>query len=350
MIVASIEDSHNERNRDGLLAIVHPNRHMVALPSRVSPSRALPNKASMLHNDASLEGISLLRALEHWEHYHPALLKIDEALRDGRWQTPISVADVKLLAPLPRTWAFLDGSAFVQHVLLVRKARGVEPPHDLHTVPLMYQGASDNLLPGSADIPLIDLAHGMDFESEVAIITDHVPMGTKASDAARYIRFLVLLNDVSLRELIPREVATGFGFLQGKPPSSFAPFAITPDELGDAWRDGRVHLRLETKLNGKLFGQPNAQEMHFSFFDLIEHASKTRPLSAGTIIGSGTVSNTDESAGSGCLVEQRMLEKIHTGTITTAYLQDGDRVRITMRQGTCELFGTIDQRVSRVSS
>lgn len=338
MIVASIQDSRGHSTKDGVLAVVHPNRHILAVP----------NKDTTLEDGTPLEGIPLLQALERWDHYSTALSKIDAALRGGTWQTPIPVADVQLLAPLPRTWAFLDGSAFVQHVLLVRKARGAEPPEDLYTVPLMYQGVSDNLLPGSADIPLIDPTHGMDFESEVAVITDHVPMGTKASNAARYIRFLVLLNDVSLRELIPREVGTGFGFLHGKPPSSFAPFAITPDELGDAWRDGRVHLPLETTRNGTLFGHPNAGEMHFSFFDLIEHACKTRPLSAGTILGSGTVSNRDETVGSSCLVEQRMLEKIHTGTITTTYLQDGDRVQITMKQGTRDLFGVIDQRVRQI--
>lgn len=340
MIVASIQDSHNESNRDGLLAIVHPNRRALAIP----------REDTRLNDGTSLEGVSLLRALEQWDRYFPTLSNMDAMLRGGEWQAPLSISDVKLLAPLPRTWAFLDGSAFVQHVLLVRKARGAEPPEDLYTVPLMYQGASDNLLPGSADIPLVDSTHGMDFESEVAVITDYVPMGTKASSAAQYIRFLVLLNDVSLRELIPREVGTGFGFLHGKPPSSFAPFAITPDELGDAWNNGRVHLPLETTRNGKLFGTPNAGQMHFSFFDLIEHACKTRPLSAGTILGSGTVSNKDETVGSSCLVEQRMLEKIHTGKITTTYLQDGDRVHITMKQGACDIFGVIDQRVKKIAT
>jgi fumarylacetoacetate (FAA) hydrolase len=212
----------------------------------------------------------------------------------------------------------------------------------------MYQGASDNLLSAHDDIPLIDPAHGMDFESEVAVITDGVPMGTKASQAASHIKLVVLMNDVSLRELIPRELGTGFGFFHGKPPSSFSPFALTPDELGDAWRDGKVRLPLETELNGHLFGAPNACEMYFSFFQLIEHAAKTRPLSAGTIIGSGTVSNEDATVGSSCLVEQRMREKIATGAIETQYLKDGDRIVIRMRKDGRDLFGTIDQRVRKV--
>jgi fumarylacetoacetate (FAA) hydrolase len=252
------------------------------------------------------------------------------------------------MAPLPRSWAFLDGSAFIQHVILVRKARGADLPKDLYTLPLMYQGVSDNLLGPTQAIPLRAHSDGMDFESEVAVITDAIPMGAQAADAEGYIRLVMLCNDVSLRELIPRELETGFGFLHGKPPSAFSPFAVTPDELGEAWRDGRLHLPVTTRLNGELFGEPNAGEMFFSFHQLIEYAATTRPLSAGTIIGSGTVSNRDESVGSSCLAEKRMLEKIKTGSITTPFLNDGDRITISVNHQGVAIFGTIDQIVTQV--
>ncbi len=335
MILASIK---TPASCDGLLAVVSPDHQSIALP----------HPSDTFSDGTPLSGISLLRALERWDEALPILQRIDGQLRSGAPINRTAVSSVTFLAPLPRTWAFLDGSAFVQHVLLVRKARNAEPPEDLYTVPLMYQGASDNLLSGTDDIPLRDPSDGMDFESEVGVILGDVPLGTKASEAAPYIKLLTIMNDVSLRELIPREVGTGFGFIHGKPPSAFAPFVITPDELGDAWRDGRVHLPLETRINGKVFGTPNAGEMHFSFFDLIEHAAKTRPLSAGTILGSGTISNRDESVGSSCLVEQRMLEKIKTGSITTQYLRDGDRVQISMRLHGVDIFGTIDQRVRQI--
>lgn len=338
MILASIDNERAQHSRDGILAVVHPDRLTVAIPTADTTTIS----------GRSLEGISMLGAIESWSECLPALTAIDAALRSGTFPHPMPIERVKLLAPLPRTWAFLDGSAFIQHVLLVRKARGAEPPEDLRTVPLMYQGASDNLLSGTDDIPLRDPSDGMDFEAEVGVITDAVPMGTKAAHAAPHVKLLVIMNDVSLRELIPREVGTGFGFLHGKPPSSFAPFALTPDELGSEWREGRAHLPLETTLNDTLFGRPHAGEMHFSFFDLIEHAARTRDLSAGTIIGSGTVSNADETVGSSCLVERRMIEKIRDGSITTRYLKDGDRVRITMRRDGQDLFGLIDQRIRQV--
>lgn len=332
MILGSISQSDST---NGTLVVVHPDHKSLVIPSAKHVAR----------DGSSLHGISLLQALEHWNFIEPALRAIDDSLRSGTEHNTTLATSVTFLAPLPRTWAFLDGSAFIQHVLLVRKARGVEPPEDLYTIPLMYQGASDNFLSATDTIALRNSSDGMDFESEVGIITDAVPMGTSAAQADRHIKLVTLLNDVSLRELIPREVATGFGFLQGKPPSSFAPFVVTPDELGSAWRDGRVHLPLETKLNGSVFGSPNAGEMHFSFHQLIEHAAATRPLSAGTIIGSGTVSNKDESVGSSCIVEQRMLEKIKTGAISSRYLQDGDHVEITMKLNGRAIFGSINQRI-----
>lgn len=329
MIVASVRTTDPSRCADGELVLVHPDRSTVA---------HLPR-----------EHFSCLRnALDSWETTSTRLHEIDEMLRKGSWKATSSTSDVTFMAPLPRTWAFLDGSAFIQHVILVRKARGAELPEDLYTVPLMYQGASDNLLGPYDPIPLRLPSDGMDFESEVAVITDSVPMGCKAAEAEKHIRLVMLCNDVSLRELIPRELATGFGFFHGKPPSSFSPFALTPDELGEDWKDGRLHMPVTTTLNGTVFGSPNAGEMHFSFPQLIEYAATTRPLSSGTIVGSGTVSNTDESVGSSCLAERRMLEKIDTGTIITPFLKDGDRITISVSRDGIDLFGIIDQRVQQV--
>ena len=330
MILASIKSSLLELARDGELVLVHPDRNHVAI---------LPKSKFS----------SLRTALDNWSVVSAELRDIDSELRDGKWKDSASISDVSFMAPLPRTWSFLDGSAFVQHVRLVRRARGAEPPEDLLTVPLMYQGTSDNLLGPHDDITLRAASDGMDFESEVAIVTDYVPMGTKANDANKHIALVTLLNDISLRELIPREMTTGFGFLHGKPPSTFAPFALTPDELGGDWRGGRLHLPVQTTLNGHVFGSPNAGEMHFSFPQLIEHAATTRPLSAGTIIGSGTVSNEDEAVGSSCIVERRMLEKIKTGAISTKYLQNGDEITISVTRDNVDLFGSISQRVREVS-
>lgn len=330
MIVASIKSSLPSLRHDGELVLVHPDRARVAI---------LPKDYFS----------SLRNALDDWDDTSRRLQEIDAQVRADTWPTMMAARDVTFIAPLPRTWAFLDGSAFIQHVILVRKARGAEPPEDLLTVPLMYQGASDNLLGPNDDIPLRAESDGMDFESEVGIITDTVPLGTKASEAAQHIRLVFLINDVSLRELIPRELATGFGFFHGKPPSAFSPFAVTPDELGPDWRDGRLHLPVETKLNGQRYGQPNAGEMHFSFYDLIAYAATTRSLAAGTIIGSGTVSNKDESVGSSCIVEQRMLQKINTGAISLPYLKDGDTVEISVTRNGENLFGAIKQTVKRIA-
>lgn len=309
-------------NRDGQLVVVDQMKGCVYLAS----DNRFP---------------TLLSAIENWGEAKKYLEEIPK--NSGSTQLPID--ECKFLAPLPRSYAWLDSSAFIQHVILVRKARGAEPPEDLRTVPLMYQGASDNLLGPNDDIPLIDLEHGLDFEGEIAVVTDYVPCGTNATKALEHIKLLLLMNDISLRNLIPREVQTGFGFVQSKPPSSFAPFAITPDECGAHWRDGRLTLELESKLNGKLFGRPNAKEMHFSFGDLIAHAARTRPLSAGTIIGSGTVSNEDEGVGSSCIVERRMLEKIKSGEMKTPYMQPGDTIEMNVLLNGTSLFGSIKQKV-----
>ncbi|MEB3299418.1 MAG: fumarylacetoacetate hydrolase family protein [Candidatus Sericytochromatia bacterium] len=292
-------------------------------------------------------GVPTMRdAMERWDEVETVLRAAARALEAHEVLDPVDLARATFLAPLPRTWAWLDGSAFIQHVLLVRKARGAEPPDDLRTVPLMYQGISDTLLGPRADIPLRDPADGLDFEGEVAVVLGPVAMGTPAADAAKAIRLLMVMNDVSLRNLIPRELATGFGFFHGKPASSFAPFAVTPDEAGEAWRDGRLHLRLHSWLNGEPYGRPDAGEMFFSFSELIAHAAATRDLSAGTILGSGTVSNADESVGSSCLAEKRMLEKIRTGTVTTPFMKDGDRIELeVLLPDGSSLCGRIDQRV-----
>jgi fumarylacetoacetate (FAA) hydrolase len=254
---------------------------------------------------------------------------------------------VTLLAPLPRAYHWVDGSAYVNHVELVRKARGAEMPPSFWTDPLVYQGGSDDFLPPTADVPVPSEAFGIDFEAEVAVITGDVPMGTTAAQAGGLIRLVMLVNDWSLRNLIPGELAKGFGFYQSKPATSFSPVAVTPDELGDAWDGGKVGLALVSHVNGILFGRPEAGvDMTFDFRRLIEHVTHTRRLGAGAIVGSGTVSNYDRSLGSACIAERRMLEQIEIGRPTTPFLSFGDRVRIEMfdRSG-ASVFGAIDQRV-----
>jgi fumarylacetoacetate (FAA) hydrolase len=210
----------------------------------------------------------------------------------------------------------------------------------------MYQGAGDTFLAPREDIPQIDFSHGTDFEGEVGVVTARVPMGTKAKDALKYIRLIVMINDVSLRGLVPADLAQGFGFFQSKPSSAFGPFAVTPDELGAAWKDGRVHLPLLSHFNGEFFGNPDAGQMHFSFGDLIAYAARTRDLGAGTIIGSGTVSNEDPERGSSCLAEKRMLEQINFGQINTTFMEPGDSIRFEMKDSKGQsLFGTIFQKV-----
>lgn len=288
---------------------------------------------------------SLWTALQDWARAEPELRRIARQLHDGRWPESQPIAGTTFLAPLPRTTSWLDGSAFVQHIVLVRRARGAEPPADLRTVPLMYQGVGDPLLGPTQDIAASSEDFGIDLEAEVAVVLDDVPMGTKAADALAHVKLLVVMNDVSLRNLIPRELAAGFGFFQGKPPSSLGPYAVTPDELGDAWRGGRLHLPIHVSVNGRRIGDPDCGEMLFSFAQLIEHAARTRPLPAGTILGSGTVSNEDEARGCGCLAEVRTLETLKTGKPSTPFLRFGDRVRIEVLAGNRSVFGAIDQKV-----
>ena len=302
-------------------------------------------------------------ALDDWQRVAPQLTEISVALDAGGAGTrhAIPFDPRQAHAPLPRAYQWVDGSAYVNHVELVRKARGAAMPPEFWTDPLMYQGGSDTLLGPQDDIEFPDESWGIDFEAEVAVVIGDVPAGVTVAAAAAHIRLLMLVNDVSLRNLIPAELGKGFGFLQSKPSSSFAPVAVTPDELGDAWHDGKVHLPLVTHLNGALFGKPNAGvDMTFDFARLIAHAAKTRDLEAGTIVGSGTVSNKENDGpgrpaaaggvGYSCIAEQRTVETILAGKPSTPFLRFGDRVRIEMLDASGHsIFGAIDQVVRRTT-
>ena len=290
---------------------------------------------------------SMQQLLDGWDLLRPQLQELYDALNEGVLDNAQAFDEAKCLSPLPRAYQWADGSAYVNHVELVRKARGAEMPETFWTDPLFYQGGSDSFIAPKADIPLASEDWGIDFESEIAVITDDVPMGVSTDNAAKHIKLLMLVNDVSLRNLIPGELAKGFGFFQSKPSSSFSPVAVTPDELGVRWEDSKVHLPLITYLNGELFGRPNAGvDMTFNFSQLVSHVAKTRPLGAGAIIGSGTISNYDRSAGSSCLAEKRMLEVIAEGKATTPFMRFGDTVRIEMLDDNdVTIFGSIDQKV-----
>lgn len=290
---------------------------------------------------------TMQQLLDGWDLLRPQLQELYDALNEGMLDNAQAFDEAKCLSPLPRAYQWADGSAYVNHVELVRKARGAEMPETFWTDPLFYQGGSDSFIAPKADIPLASEDWGIDFESEIAVITDDVPMGVSTENAAKHIKLLMLVNDVSLRNLIPGELAKGFGFFQSKPSSSFSPVAVTPDELGVRWEDSKVHLPLITYLNGELFGRPNAGvDMTFNFSQLVSHVAKTRPLGAGAIIGSGTISNYDRSAGSSCLAEKRMLEVIAEGKATTPFMRFGDTVRIEMLDDNdVTIFGSIDQKV-----
>ncbi len=305
------------------------------------------------------EGAPTLRAaLDEGRRVAPALARIAEAIEGGDRPTE-TFREADCMAPLPRAWQWADGSAYVNHVELVRKARGAAMPESFWTEPLMYQGGSDAFLGPREPIRFPAEAvpgWGVDMEGEVAVVVDDCPMGIGAEAARERIRLIMLVNDVSLRGLIPAELAKGFGFFQSKPSSAFSPVAVTPDELGDAWDGGRVHLPLSVDLNGAPFGRANAGvDMTFDFGALIAHAARTRPLSAGSIIGSGTVSNRGEDgspgrpvgqggAGYSCIAEIRMIETIETGAPVTPFMGWGDRVRIEMRDAEGRsIFGAIDQ-------
>ncbi len=292
---------------------------------------------------------TLQAALDDWEVKRSLLESVYQRLNDGLIDEAFVFDQVDCHSPLPRAYHWADGSAYVNHVELVRKARGAEMPESFWHDPLIYQGGADSFIPPHAPIQMADEAWGIDLEAEIAVITDDVPMGATAAQAAEHIQLLMLVNDVSLRNLIPGELAKGFGFYQSKPSSSFSPVVVTPDELGDAWKDGKVHRPLVSHINDQLFGQPHAgTDMTFNFPTLVSHAAKTRPLGSGSIIGSGTVSNYDRSAGSSCLAEKRMLEIVESGEAQTPFLKFGDRVRIEMFDAAGQsIFGAIDQAVER---
>lgn len=293
---------------------------------------------------------SLLSAVENWTRVESKLKQRYEDLNAGKISDQKPVDDFSHFeSALPRTWLFADGSAFIHHIKLVRQARNAPLPETLLTVPLMYQAESGRFLAPREDIPQVSFDHGTDFEAEVGVIVDHVPIGVTPEQALKHIKLVVILNDVSLRGLIPAELANGFGFFQSKPNKTLSPIAVTLDELGSAWQDGRVHLPLHVTYNNQFFGQANAKEMHFHFGQLIAHAAKTRDLAAGSLIGSGTVSNEDPAQGSSCIVEKRMIEQISTGKQTTSYMKVGETIHIEMFNEKGEsLFGSIFQKVKEV--
>lgn len=295
-------------------------------------------------NVETLQGL-----LDDWESQAPELEKVYAKLNsDSSFGAPFNADHPENChAPLPRAYEWVDGSAYINHIVLVRKARGAEPPATLETDPLVYQGGSGVLLAPTQDIEFVDPSWGLDFEAEVVVYLADTPRGVSAKEAAKYIRLVGIVNDVSLRGLIPNELQKGFGFFNSKPASAFGPVVVTPEELGDKWKDGRLHLPMVSHLNGEKFGDPDSgPEMHFSFHDLVAHIAKSRAFTAGTILGSGTVSNEDRSRGSSCLAEKRMIEKIDTGEFTTEFMKPGDQIEIkVLGDDGKSVFGTIRQKV-----
>jgi fumarylacetoacetate (FAA) hydrolase len=321
--------SLKEGGRDGTLIVV--NR---ALTRAVRATNVAP---------------TLQRALDDWAAVEPGLQALAAQLENDKAPGTFAVDTAALAAPLPRAYQWADGSAYVVHVELVRKARGVEMPPSFWTDPLMYQGGSDSFTGPNDAIEMADEAWGIDFEGEIAVIVDDVPMGVSAQAARKHIKLVTILNDVSLRNLIVTELAKGFGFFHGKPATAFAPVAVTPDELGDAWDGAKLNLPLISTLNGKEFGHPNAAtDLTFDFGQLIAHAARTRHLEAGTVVGSGTVANRDAAVGCSCIAERRVRETIDGGKPVTPFMSFGDQIRIEMfdRAGK-SIFGAIDQKVVR---
>ena len=317
----------NDGTRDGELIVV---------------SRDLKRAVSAKPRVATLQ-----RALETWTTSEALLRELADAIETGSCPEVFTVDTAKLAAPLPRAAQWLDGSAFHSHGDLMEKVFGLDPPADKHTIPLMYQGGSDDLLGANADVPVPSEALGIDFEAEVGVVVDDVPIGVPAARALDHVKLIVLINDVSLRTLAGREMKTGFGWIQAKPACSMAPFAVTPDALGDAWRDGRVCLDLMVEWNDEPFGRANGREMAYGFHELVAHAAATRDLVAGTVIGSGTIANANYAeVGSSCISERRAIEIIADGKPTTPFMRFGDGCRMqaqTADNGTP--FGAIEQRV-----
>jgi fumarylacetoacetate (FAA) hydrolase len=297
---------------------------------------------------------TLQRALEDWSNAAPRLNGVYEALEGSaaetiNGETVFAVDFTAFASPLPRAYEFVDGSAYLPHVARVRKARGAEVPESFYTDPLMYQAVSAGFYGPRDPVLVADEAYGIDLEAEVVIVTDDVPQGATPAEAAGHIQLIGLVNDVSLRNLIPGELAKGFGFLQSKPRSALSPVFVTPDELDAAWRGNKLHLPLLTHINGKWFGAPEAGvDMQFDFAQLVAHAARTRPLSAGTIVGSGTVANEDTSRGASCFAEQRTVETLRDGKPSTPFMSFGDTVRIEMLDaGGASIFGAIEQRIAK---
>ena len=320
--------SLKEGGRDGTLIVVSYDLTRGVVTSKISPT--------------------LQFAIENYQSVFPELETIYFDLNEGKLEG-FAINKQQLASPFPRAYQWLDGSAYLSHVERVRKARGAEMPENLFTDPLMYQGGSDIFLGPTDPMVLPNPEWGLDFEAEVVVVTDDVSIGISTDEALNHIRLVMLVNDISLRNLIPNELAKGFGFLHGKPPSAFSPVAVTIDELGDAWSDGKLNLALSIHLNDQLFGRPNAgKDMQFNFPNLISHAAKTRALGAGTLLGSGTVSNFDKNNGFSCLVEKRVTEIIETGEAKTPFLSNGDQVRIEMFDHRGDsIFGSIEQKVVR---
>ncbi|MGE0422572.1 MAG: fumarylacetoacetate hydrolase family protein [Reyranellaceae bacterium] len=318
-----------EGGRDGTLVVVSRDLSRAVRASDIAPT--------------------LQRALDDWARAEPLLRKLAADLEAGKTEGSFVFDPAKAAAPLPRAYQWADGSAYVVHVELVRKARGVEMPPSFWTDPLMYQGGSDGFIGPRDDIEMGDEAWGIDFESEIGVIVDDVPMGVTPQQARRHIKLVTILNDVSLRNLIPGELNKGFGFFHGKPATAFAPVAVTPDELGAAWDGARLNLPMLSTYNGELFGKPNAAtDLTFDFGQLIAHAAKTRHLEAGTVVGSGTVANRDASVGCSCIAERRVRETLDGGKPVTPFMKFGDRIRIEMLDAEGRsIFGAIDQTVVR---
>jgi fumarylacetoacetate (FAA) hydrolase len=313
--------------RDGCLVVVSRDLKYAIRGSNVAPT--------------------LLSALESWLTTAPELEKLSAALNSGGAAGAFELDLRQLAAPLPRAWGWLDGSAFHSHGDLMQKVFKLSPIEGRDTRPLMYQGGSDDLLGACTDMPFPSERDGIDFEAEVAVVVDHVPMSTQAAQALEHVKLIMLANDASLRVLAPVEMKTGFGWIQAKPSTSFSPVAVTPDELGPAWHDGRVCLPVHVHWNGREFGHPDASAMGFGFHELIAHAAYSRSLSAGTIIGSGTISNESyRTVGSACIAERRGIELVDSGAAATGYMKFGDRVRIEMFDGEGRsIFGAIDQKM-----
>jgi fumarylacetoacetate (FAA) hydrolase len=321
--------SLKEGGRDGTLVVVSRDLTRAVQATGIAPT--------------------MQRALEDWSNLAPRLNALFEALEDGSADGAFDLDVARMAAPLPRAYEFVDGSAYLPHVERVRRARGAEVPESFYTDPLMYQATSAGFHGPRDPVRVPDEAHGIDLEAEIVVVTDDVPMGVTPGQAASHIQLVGLVNDVSLRNLIPGELAKGFGFLQSKPRSALSPVFVTPDELGDAWRGNKLHLPLVTHVNGQWFGAPEAGvDMQFDFAQLVAHAARTRPLTAGTIVGSGTIANQDTSKGASCFAEKRTVEALEQGEPKTPFMKFGDSVRIEMLDGQGRsIFGAIEQTIER---